>query len=167
MQTASYWIKRLGLLPHPEGGYYGPMYRSDETMPAAALPARYGGDRKLGSSIYFMVTETGFSAFHRLKTDEIWHFYTGSPLSLHLIHPAGRHEKQVLGPAFDAGERFQFVVRADTWFAAEVTNPGAYALLGCTLAPGFDFADFELAQQASLAGQYPQHAALIHRLTRG
>lgn len=167
MQTATYWIERLGLLAHPEGGYYGPMYRSEEQIPATALPARYGGGRKLGSSIYFLVTETGFSAFHRLKTDEIWHFYTGSPLHLHLIHPGGRHETQALGPAFDAGERFQFVVRAGAWFAAEVTNPGAYALLGCTLAPGFEFADFELAQQALLAAQYPQHAALIRRLTRG
>lgn len=166
MKSAQYWIDQLGLARHPEGGYFASAYRSDEWLAAEALPSRYDGRRQMGSSIYFLVTTEHFSAFHRLRTDEIWHFYTGSCLTLHLLHPDGSYEKKPLGPAFEAGERFQHVVKAGAWFAAEVAAPDAYALVGCTLAPGFDFADFELAQREVLTAQHPLHADRIASLTR-
>lgn len=166
MNESNYWIERLNLQKHPEGGHYVSTYRSAEAVEAAALPARYKGKRHLGSSIYFLVTTAHYSAFHRLQTDEIWHFYTGSCLTLHILYPNGRYEKKLMGPNFEQGERFQYVVKAGTWFAAEVVAADAYSLMGCTLAPGFDFDDFELASRQPLTDRYPPHASLIHRLTR-
>ena len=165
MRDAAYWIEHLELMPHPEGGYFREVYRSDESAGNAGLPARYGAARSLGTGIYFLLTETGFSAFHRLQTDELWHYYTGSvPVDIWVIHPAGQLEHRRLGPEVAAGMAFQVLVPRGTWFAAEAA--GGYALTGCTMAPGFDFADFELADGAALAAAYPAHAALIRRLTR-
>ncbi|RMG66639.1 MAG: cupin domain-containing protein [Bacteroidetes bacterium] len=165
MQDAAYWIEQLDLSGHPEGGYFRQVYQSDEQLMPAGLPARYEQARAAGTGIYFLLTEAGFSAFHRLQTDELWHYYTGTvPVDLWVIQPGGELAHLRLGPDPGAGMAFQLLVPRGTWFAAE--TPGGFALTGCTMAPGFDFADFELGARAALQAAYPKHAALIKRLTR-
>ncbi|RDI96370.1 cupin domain-containing protein [Meiothermus sp. QL-1] len=163
---ARFWIEQLGLLPHPEGGYYREIYRSAESVEAEHLPSRYGGDRAFSTAIYYLLEHPDFSAFHRLKSDEIWHFYDGSPLILWLIDPAGALQVLRLGRDPARGEQPVRVVPAGCWFAASLEHPQSFALVGCTVAPGFDFVDFELAEREALLRQFPQHRALIERLTR-
>ena len=168
MTTAPYWIDHLNLQPHPEGGYFAEVYRAAEDIPASALPDRYTGPRSFGTSIYFLLDEQRFSAFHRIQSDEGWHYYTGnSPIWLYVLAPDGRLTEHVLGPDPEAGQVFQVVVPARHWFAAHVADEaGAFGLVGCTVQPGFDFADFELAERTTLQAECPAHAALIARLTR-
>ena len=157
-------IHLLGLTPHPEGGHYRELYRSAEEHPAAALPARYGGARAYGTGIYYLLRAGERSRFHRIKSDELWHHYAGGPVAVHLLHDDGTHQRMVLGPP-PQGDGWQIVVPQGVWFAAEVLDDAGYALVGCTVAPGFEYADFELADGAALRARYPQHAALIARLT--
>lgn len=164
MHSAEYWIEHLNLQPHPEGGFYRETYKARETIAQAHLSPRFSGDRLFGSAIYFLIDHRHFSAFHRLAADEIWHFYAGSSLILWVINPQGELSTLHLGPKPEQGQTFQAVVPAGHWFAASVEE--GYALVGCTMAPGFDFADFELAERSELLAQYPQHRALIERLTR-
>jgi predicted cupin superfamily sugar epimerase len=159
-------IRTLVLQPHPEGGWYRETYRSTESIAKNALPERYGGPRNYATVIYFLLDSSSFSALHRLNSDEQWHFYSGSALTVHVIHPDGRYEPIKLGSNLVGGETFQTVVPYDCWFGASVDTPGSYALVGCSVAPGFDFADFEMASRASLCREFPQHAKLITRLTR-
>jgi hypothetical protein len=163
---AGFWIEHLRMTRHPEGGYFAETYRAPELVQAAHLPPRFGGDRAMSTAIYFLLAGDDFSSFHRIQSDEVWHFYAGSPLTVYEIGPAGQLAAHRLGPHFLAGERFQATIGAGNWFASEVADPQGYALVGCTVAPGFDFADFALARRAELAQEYPQHAALIGRLTR-
>lgn len=164
MHDAQYWIGHLELEPHPEGGFYRETYKASETIARSHLPGRFNGDRIFGSAIYFLIDEHDFSAFHRLAADEIWHFYTGSPLTLWMIDPQGALSTLQLGPNPALGQVFHAVVPAGCWFAASVE--AGFALVGCTMAPGFDYADFELAQRGELIAQYPQHRTLIERFTR-
>lgn len=164
--TAEAWIGRLNLQPHPEGGYYAETYRSPERVAAAHLPHRYGGSRSFATAIYFLIRGGAFSSLHRIHSDEMWHFYTGSRLTVYVIHPEGSLEEIHLGPDPEAGEAFQAVVKGGCWFGSKVHDPEGYALVGCTVAPGFDFADFELADRQALTRQFPQHAAIISALTR-
>jgi predicted cupin superfamily sugar epimerase len=157
---------RLGLLPHPEGGFYRETYRSAESLPADALDARYGSARSCSTAIYFMLTGDTFSSFHRLKSDEFWHFYLGDPVDLHLIHPDGRYELVVVGPDLAAGQTPQALIPHGCWFAARVHNPHGFILMGCTVAPGFDFRDFELGTHADLLRTFPQYDKLINAFTR-
>ncbi|OGD22922.1 MAG: hypothetical protein A2W03_03145 [Candidatus Aminicenantes bacterium RBG_16_63_16] len=166
MNEAASWIEWLGLVPHREGGYYREIYRSEDLVPAAGLPPRFSGSRALATSIYYLLTGRQVSYFHRLRSDEIWHFYLGGRLTLAIIRPAGGLEEINLGQDFSAGEVLQAVIRAGQWFGAFVAEPDSFALAGCTLSPGFDFADFELAGRAELLGQYPQHRSTILKLTR-
>ena len=161
--TAQDWIERLGLLPHPEGGYFRETYRSSLELPEGALP-EYNGKRCASTAIYFLVTSDAPSRLHRLATDEVWHHYAGDPLELVVIHPEGRLEKILLGSMLEAGCLPQAVVPAGTWFGGRVM--GEYALCGCTMAPGFDFADFELGEREVLIHAYPQHSIEIKALTR-
>lgn len=164
---AAYWIKRLGLAGHPEGGYFLETYRSGETIAPGALPGRFGGgERAFCTAIYFLLAGNDFSAFHRLKSDEIWHFHTGATLNIHVIDADGSHRVQRLGSSQAAGESFQAVVRAGSWFGAELEERDSYALVGCTVAPGFDFRDFEMADRDALIGAYPGNRRIIERLTR-
>ena len=158
--TAADWIRRLDLLPHPEGGYYCESYRSAETIAAA------GGTRALSTAIYFLLPGDQVSALHRIRSDEVWHFYAGSALTLFVIHRDGRLEQARLGPDATAGEAFQAFVPAGAWYGAVVDDPTSYALVGGTVAPGFDFADFELGERVALTREFPQHRVLIERLTR-
>ncbi len=166
MKDADYWIEKLGLAKHPEGGYYRGIYRSGEIIPHNALPARYSGERSFSTSIYFLLRGNETSRLHRLKSDELWHFYAGSPLNIHVIDPGGKHFTTKLGSDFEEGQVFQYTIEKGCWFGAIVNDPSSYSLLGCTVAPGFDFDDFELGQREQLIRQYPEHKWIIEKLAR-
>ncbi|KAB8153671.1 hypothetical protein EZY14_010620 [Kordia sp. TARA_039_SRF] len=159
-------VESLELLPHPEGGFYKEVYRSEKLIQKDALPDNFSGNRSYCTSIYFLLTSENFSAFHRIKQDEIWHFYGGSSLSVHVIDKEGNYTEHKVGMNFSNGEQPQLVVPAGCWFASSVPQKDSYAFVGCTVAPGFDFDDFELANREELQKIYPQHAAIIHKLTR-
>ena len=159
-------ITKLDLKPHPEGGYYKETYRSDGTISAQNLPANYDGERNFSTSIYFLLTADNFSSFHRINQDEIWHFYDGSPLLLHIITPEGVYGNHLIGIDLSKGEVPQYVVPGGCWFAAEVIEPGSFSFIGCTVSPGFSFADFQLGKRSELTDQFPEHTAVIERLTR-
>lgn len=150
------WIRELGLAPHPEGGWYREIYRSPETIP--------GSERNVCTAIYFLLERGNFSAFHRINSDEMWHHYDGDGVDVHVLEPGGAYRRLSLGTG--AGRQPHAVVPAGCWFAAEVAEGGTFALAGCTVAPGFDFADFELADGVELSACHMQHAELIRRLTR-
>lgn len=154
----------LGLAPHPEGGYYRETFRS--TLTLASLPHLPGETRVASTAIYFLLPAESFSALHRVSSDEVWHHYDGDPLELHTIDESGVHRLTVLGRDVRAGERPQHVVSAGVWQAA-VPRGDRYALCGCTVAPGFDFADFSMPKRDALLARFPQHRALVERLTRG
>jgi predicted cupin superfamily sugar epimerase len=151
-----------------EGAWFAVTWGSQEQIPANALPARYGTPRKAGTAIYALVTREDFSALHRLKTDELWHFYSGSPIELLLLEPNGKGRVVILGPDVLAGQHPQFTVPAGVWMGARPLQPTAtaYSLFGCTLSPGFDYADFEPGYRDELQRTYPAHKALIGELTR-
>src|SRR5262249_53034287 len=166
MNSANGWIDRLQLRRHPEGGWFRETYRSEEVIAAGALPPRFGGDRAFSTAIYFLLDGQDYSALHRIKSDEIWHYYDGAALTLHVIDHGGVYSRLALGRDFAAGEVPQAVVRAGCLFGATVSDPRSYALVGCTVAPGFDFADFEMAGRTDLCRLYPEHREIIERLTR-
>jgi uncharacterized protein len=166
MADARHWIEGLRLLPHPEGGFFRETYRSQEVIPRAGLPERFPGDRAFSTAIYFLLEATDFSALHRLKQDEVWHFYDGSSLTVHVLDPAGEYSTIKLGRCLEERESLQAIVAAGCWFGATVDAPGSYALAGCTVAPGFDFADFEMPAQGQLLELYPRHEEIIRKLTR-
>jgi predicted cupin superfamily sugar epimerase len=166
MSDAQRWIEQLGLVLHPEGGHYREVYRSAEVVPRAALPPRFGGDRAFCTAIYFLLQGEDFSALHRIKQDEVWHFYDGAGLTVHVLDQGGAYSSLRLGRNLDAGERPLGVVPAGRLFGASVSDGRSWSLVGCTVAPGFDFTDFELPRRDELCRLYPQHRALIERLTR-
>ena len=163
--TARHYIEHLELLAHPEGGYYKESYRSAATITGSCLPG-FGGDRSFSTAIYFLLERGDFSAFHRIKSDECWHFYDGGGLLIHVLMQNGKYVCKRLGKNLGEGELLQFIVPAGAWFASEPAPGSSFSLVGCTVAPGFDFADFELADGQQLSKQYPQHKALIARLCR-
>ena len=166
MHTVHDLVSMYALQPHPEGGWYKETYRSGETISAKALPARFNGERNFSTAIYFLLEGEQFSAFHRILSDELWHFYAGAALEVFVIHPSGTLDVIKLGRDISNGETFQAVVPAGTWFASRPVASGNFSFVGCTVAPGFDFNDFELAEREQLAALYPQHATLIKQLTR-
>ncbi|HEY2729347.1 MAG TPA: cupin domain-containing protein [Polyangia bacterium] len=156
-------IARLGLAPHPERGYYVETYRSPLVL--AGLP--HGAPRAASTAIYFLVTRTEPTTFlHRLRSDEVFHLYEGGPLDVLLLRDGSAGEVARLGRDVAAGERPQLVIPAGTWFAVELAAEAPHCLFGCTVAPGFDFADFELARGPELAARFPAHAARIARMAR-
>jgi predicted cupin superfamily sugar epimerase len=163
--TAEYFIQHLQLQPHPEGGFFKETYRSSGIIPLQSLTG-FNGDRHYSTAIYFLLEQGNFSAFHRIKSDECWHFYEGDTLLIHVIDNKGNYSCTRLGRKIDEGEMFQFVVPAGCWFASETAPETSFALVGCTVAPGFDFADFEMANAENLSKEYPQHESLIRRLCR-
>lgn len=166
MKTPNDYIRSLGLQPHPEGGWFRETYRCGEAIARKALPGRYPGARSFATSIYFLLTSDTFSALHRLRSDEQWHFYTGSALTIHVIDPSGDYRAIRLGADVECGESFQAVVPAGCWFGATVDEPDGFTLVGCTVAPGFDFSDFEMGRREELIQNHPGHRGLIERLTR-
>jgi hypothetical protein len=164
-RDADYWIDKLGLTGHPEGGYFRETYRSPESIPDSGLPARHGGERAFQTAIHFLLKSDQKSALHRMESDEIWFYHAGSPAVVYCLHPDGRREDIRLGPDPDNGESLQAIVPAGVWFGAEVTEADSYVLVSCTVAPGFEFEDFRLGGREELMEHFPQHAELIQRMT--
>lgn len=164
--TALQLINRYQLQPHPEGGWYKETYKSDGQIAANALPQRFSGNRVFSTAIYFLLEQGNFSAFHRIKSDECWHFYAGQPLEVYIIMHTGELSVISLGNDIENGQLFQFVVPANCWFASRPATKTEFSFVGCTVAPVFDFADFELAAAKDLIKQYTQHTAIITQLCR-
>lgn len=158
-------IDDLKLMPHPEGGYYSEVYRSDEYYRPELLPSRYSGKRNFSTLIYFLLSGEDISLFHRLKSDEIWHFYSGSNIILHCLNTDG-YNQIFLGNDSSNNISFQYVIKHGTWFAAEVADNNSYALVGCSVSPGFDFDDFELAERKQLIAEFPDYKNLITKFTK-
>lgn len=166
---ASDFVAALQMVPHPEGGFYAETYRAREVIDQSALPTRFGGDRPFCTAIYFLLENQHRSALHRIQSDEVWHFYAGGPLTIYVIEPTtGTLSEIRLGNRLDRGDVFQAVVAAGSWFGAKPVGEAdgaAFSLVGCTVAPGFDFADFELADRAAMLAQFPQHKTIIETLS--
>jgi hypothetical protein len=164
--TAAELKQLLGLVPLEfEGGSFRETWRAGEGLPAAALPARYGAARAFGTAILYLLEAAEVSAMHRLRSDETWHFYLGDSVELLQLGRDGTAHVVLLGHDLAAGEHVQHTVPRDTWQGARVTAGGAWALLGATMAPGFDRDDFESGTRAALLAGWPRAAALIEALT--
>lgn len=164
--TASFYIEQFKLIPHPEGGWYKETYKATEAIEGQSLPERFKGDRSFCTAIYYLLEKGDFSAFHRIKSDEIFHFYAGDALEIIMISPEGRLSTVSLGPNPEKGEIFHFPVPAGFWFAAKLKTESTFAFVGCTVAPGFEFEDFELAERDKLLVEFPEHHRAIIALTR-
>ena len=164
--TAEELIKLLHLQPHPkEGGFFRETYRADETFSAAALPSRYGAARSAGTAIYYLLTPNASSALHRLASDEIFHFYLGGPVRMLQLLPDGQGRTVLLGSNLAAGQSPQVIVPRGVWQGSMLEPGASFALLGCTVAPGFDYADYEDGSREELIAKYPAFADWIRRLT--
>ena len=164
MHPAEYWISHLKLLPHPEGGFYRETYRSSENIQLCGLPLRFASPRSFSTAIYFLLRSKDKSLFHRIKSDELWHFHYGSTLCIYVLRQ-DKVEVFNLGTNVAEGDSLQVVIPANCWFGAQVISPTAYTLSSCTVAPGFDFKDFELADREKLLLEFPHHAEIIKELT--
>lgn len=162
--AATRLIEQLSLEPHPEGGFYRETYRCTEHVTRSRVDQK-GVVRSASAAIYYLLCDGAWSAWHRLQSDELWHFYCGDPLFVYALDINGRLTTHCLGGAADVSSRaYQAVVPAGTWLAAESRGAQGFALVGCTVAPGFEFIDFELGDTSSLLERYPQHRSLITRL---
>ena len=166
MVTAQQLIALYNLQPHPEGGWYKETYQCREQIDADHLPERFSGSRAFSTAIYFLLEQGNFSAFHRIKSDECWHFYAGDPLAIYVLQQDGTLDVIVLGSDITNGQLFQYVVPANCWFASCPATYSKFCFVGCTVAPGFNFADFELADADTLSALYPQHRICIKKLCR-
>ena len=163
--TAAYYVRKFNMQPHPEGGYFAETYRAAETIAESTLPGRFGGERSFGTAIYFLLESHHISALHRIQSDEIWHFYAGGPLEIFVIYPDKTLSIIRLGNNPERGEVFQAVVPAGCWFGSKTATGTDFSFVSCTVAPGFDFADFEMANRAELLAEFPEHKAVIEMLT--
>lgn len=164
MYTSDYFIKNLNMIPHPEGGYYKEIFKSEEEITSNELEVNYEGTRKLWTSIYFLLSKGEVSHFHRLKSDEMWYYHAGSPLTIYMITPEGELLKEQLGLNIDKGERPQVLVPKNYIFGSAMNVEG-FSLVGCMVAPGFEFQDFELFNREELLVKYPNYADVIEKLT--
>ena len=164
MSKAKYWIEKLSLEKHPEGGFYKETYKSREVFEGD--DDEFPSGRSLATSIYFLMERGDFSTFHRIKSDEIWHFYDGDPLEIFHIDDSGNLQKTMLGRAVEKGEVLTTVIPAGCRFGSRPMAGSAFSLVGCTVSPGFDFNDFEMATKQDLLKEYPEHGILIKELTR-
>lgn len=162
-RSSQYYIDKLELMAHPEGGYFKEIYRSPELCDG--LPSRYNGKRNFSTSIYYLLKGSQFSAFHRIKSDEIWHFYDGCRVNIYIIDRDANLVIERLGRGIDKNEKFQLVISKDQWFAAQPEEPTGFSLVGCSVAPGFDFSDFEIGVRDELLEKYPAFQELIIRYT--
>lgn len=162
--TPADFINRFSMQPHPEGGYFTSSYHASLLLPVTVLPSNYHGDRPVSTAIYYLVEKGDFSSFHRIASDECWHFYAGGPLWIHALAMDGSYTRTTLGPG--EGMVFQHVVKAGTWFASEPAIESDFSFVGCTVSPGFHFDEFEMATSEVLITQFPAQASLINRLCR-
>lgn len=166
-QTIAGYLKdKLSLQPHPEGGHFRETYRSEDCWPENA--GDFPAGRSAATGIYYLLEEDDFSSWHRIKSDEMWHHYAGGTLEIHSIDDEGRHQIQLLGPALGAMRECspQLHVPANTWFACRPGHDASFVLAGCTVAPGFHFEDFDLADADKLIEQFPHLEPLIRSLAR-
>ncbi|MCP4727458.1 MAG: cupin domain-containing protein [bacterium] len=160
-------IKLLNLEPLPEeGGFYREIYRSDETLKNEHLPTRYTGEKTFGTAIYYLLTPEEFSGMHRILSDEVFHFYLGDPVSLLQLYPDGSSEVMTVGQDIVNEQKPQVTVARNTWQGAFLNEGGRFALMGTTVAPAFDFSDFETGNRETLIEKYPDRKELIIKLTR-
>ncbi|MCR8561136.1 cupin domain-containing protein [Mucilaginibacter sp. BJC16-A38] len=159
-KNAAYWIDHLQLQPHPEGGYYREVFRSEIVVT--------GNDsfkfKRACTSIYYLLEGNDYSGFHRIQSDEIWYFHKGAPLHVHVIDENGDHYPLELSDS--ATGNLSLVVKAGLWFAAEIPSKTSFTLVSCAVAPGFEFSEFEMADKDKLTVLYPLHEILINRLSR-
>lgn len=160
--NAKDYISHLGLLPHPEGGFYKETYRSAESIEFTG----FEGKRNVCTAIYFLIEKGNFSALHRIKSDEVWHFYAGDALEVIEIDESGEVISTAVGNDVASGQVPQYMVKAGRWFGSRVLEVGSFSLVGCTVAPGFDFRDFEMESRDALLAKFPEHSKLIIEMTR-
>jgi predicted cupin superfamily sugar epimerase len=165
MSNAKYWVEQLKLERHPEGGFYKEVYKSVEVIKLGES-IEFPNDRAMSTSIYFLLETGDFSTFHRIKSDEIWHFYEGDPLEIFHIDHLGKLHRTILGKNPELNEVFTTVVPANCWFGSRPLIGSSYSLVGCTVSPGFDFRDFEMADKIKLSREYPSHSPIIEELCR-
>ncbi len=158
--------EKLGMQAHPEGGFYKETYRSEGVISPNNLPVEYEGSRNYSTAIYFMLTSEAFSAFHKIKQDEFWFFHQGTPITFHTISSKGEYNVQTIGNDIARGQLPQLVVKGGDWFAAEIESDNEFALVSCTVSPGFDFNDFVLATKKELTELFPKHEDIISKLVR-
>jgi len=163
MNTAEYWIQHLKLKPHPEGGFFREIYRSNVETDQKNLPHGYEGARRLSTSIYYLLRSGDISRFHRLRSDEIWYYHYGSMVKIILIDQQGHKHSKLLGPRPERAEQPQVIVPAGTVFGAEITEKNSFGLYGCMVTPGFEFDDFEVFSKEDLIQAYPKHADIIEK----
>jgi len=163
--TVKELVTIFDLKPHPEGGFFKETFRDLGSIPQKALPSRFKSDRNFSTAIYFLLPEGTKSRLHRIASDEVWHFYLGDPLTIVQISPKGEVEKIVLGQNVKAGQKVQHVVPEGYWFGAYPNSGSRYSFVGCTVAPGFDFADFEIGKRPELLKQFPKAKEVIEFLT--
>ncbi|WP_394871154.1 cupin domain-containing protein [Clostridium butyricum] len=164
MYTADYFVKNLNMIAYPEGGFYKEIYSSEENITSKELRVNFEGSRILWTSIYFLLRDGEVSNFHRLKSDEMWYYHSGSPLTIYMISPEGEFITEQLGLNIENGEKPQVLVPKDYIFGSAMNNEG-YALVGCMVSPGFEFRDFELFKRSFLLEKYPQYEEIILKLT--
>jgi predicted cupin superfamily sugar epimerase len=163
-KNAAYYIEKLGLNQHVEGGSFVETYRSNIQITKQHLPSIFTGDCNISTAIYFLLEHGQYSAFHKIASDEMWHFYAGSTLTIYELDQTGKLITHKLGNDLEAGESFQCVIKAGNWFGSRCEVKNAFSLAGCTVSPGFDFNDFELANKADLINQYPTYQNLIEEM---
>jgi len=162
MSTVQSLVQSLNLIPHPEGGYFAEHYRSEETIE----PAGFSGPRALATSIYFLLEEGQFSALHRIKSDEIWHFYLGDPLEIIEIDQNGQWISTILGQELGEGQLLSYVVKAGNWFGSRPFAGSKFSLVGCSVSPGFDFQDFEMPPRSYFEKEFPDLKTKLQEITK-
>ena len=163
-RTAEYYIEKLELIQHPEGGWYKETYRSEGKIGKDSLRQDFPGSRSYSTSILFLLQGDEVSALHKIKSDELWNFHDGNGLTIHELNSEGKYIQHKLGLNMDAKELPQIIIPAGSWFASEVIDDGDFCLVGCSVAPGFDFEDFQLAKANELLSKYPDQKTLVHRM---
>lgn len=157
-------INHLNLQPHPEGGFFSETYRSIKTFETSSNAFPEG--RNISTSIYYLLQSKDISLFHRIKSDEIWHHYEGSPLTIHVISENGTYKQHHLGKMICEGQQPQLTISSGDWFGVTVNNANSYTFCGCSVAPGFDFKDFEMANRTTMLRNYSCHEKIIKKLTK-
>lgn len=165
-QKAKFYIDKLGLEKHPEGGWFREIYRSAEIYFSDTLPDRYTGDRNFSTTIYFLLEGEQVSVFHKLKSDEIWHHIDGGPVRIYILDRSGKLSEILLGKNIDAGEMLHAVIKSGDLFAAEAAEKDSFTLVSCSVSPGFEYDDFSIAERTSLLEEFPVHREIILKLTR-